>query len=366
MKELKPLTSDSSEVVTWIHLGDLHMVRSGEQNHKDLQAIVEEINAVYAGKGVSFVYLPGDIADDGSTRAYGAVRECLDKLKLPWCAIVGDHDVHERSFQNFKTFMSESLYGSFAVSEVRFFRLNTFSEPRPDSFIVDDVQLDWLDDQLKQCREMPVVLMHCYPSDLKQGRERLAKLLREYKVRVVDMGHTHYNEISNDGTTIYCAARSTGQIEEGPVGYAVLSLDGDAFSWHFARLGSRSMVDITSPADARLLTDAGSTQPRPREDIRVHARVWSDKQVASVELYAFGICLPMELSNDLWMATIAAADIVEGESELTVKAKISDGTTAEDNVRLSIGIALLSARARKSMLKTPWENGRNAICWALS
>jgi 3',5'-cyclic-AMP phosphodiesterase len=39
------------------------------------------------------------------------------------------------------------------------------------------------------------------------------------------MVHTHYNEIAYDGHAIYTATRSTGLIEEGPVGFSVTNLD---------------------------------------------------------------------------------------------------------------------------------------------
>src|ERR1019366_5105190 len=87
-----PAPPDSAGVVSWVHIGDLHMTRAGEQNYLDLDAIADEINEVFAGT-VSFVYLPGDVADDGSRAAYGVVRGLLDRLQVPWCAIVGDHDV---------------------------------------------------------------------------------------------------------------------------------------------------------------------------------------------------------------------------------------------------------------------------------
>ncbi len=72
------------------------------------------------------------------------------------------------------------------------------------------------------------------------------------------MGHTHYNELANDGRTVYAATRSTGQIEEGPVGYAVAALDGGVVSWRFKELARPwPFVLITAPADRRLAFDAG-------------------------------------------------------------------------------------------------------------
>ncbi|MEK6396740.1 MAG: metallophosphoesterase, partial [Terriglobus sp.] len=237
-----PLASNTT--VSWIHIGDTHLTRIGEQNEIDLGKIVDEINAVYANKGVDFVFVPGDIADDGSVVAYQAFRKHLDRLQIPWFGIVGDHDVHERSFENFQTYVDAELYGRFDVGPYAFFRLNAFSKPVPDSFVIDDEQLQWLKTELQQGadhHQQAVILLHCYPSDLKNG-EQLRELLQQYPVLLVDMGHTHYNEISNDGQILYSATRSTGQIEEGEVGYSITTIDSNCVSWNFVPLGSPSLV----------------------------------------------------------------------------------------------------------------------------
>jgi len=64
------------------------MTKAGEQNHLDLAEIVDEVNRAFSGS-VSFAFLPGDIADDGSRAAYAVVRRELDRLKVavvrhPW------------------------------------------------------------------------------------------------------------------------------------------------------------------------------------------------------------------------------------------------------------------------------------------
>jgi hypothetical protein len=66
----------------------------------------------------------------------------------------------------------------------------------------------------------PVVFLHLYPSELETRADELSGLLREHGVLLVEMGHTHYNELANDGHIIYTATRSTGQIEEGPPGFS--------------------------------------------------------------------------------------------------------------------------------------------------
>ena len=86
----------------------------------------------------------------------------------------------------------------------------------------------WLKAELRSsvatCQPV-VVFMHAYPAE--HGAE--ARLLREAFLRsgvlLIEMGHTHYNELANDGRIVYAATRSTGQNEEGPCGFPVTTLD---------------------------------------------------------------------------------------------------------------------------------------------
>jgi predicted phosphodiesterase len=249
------------------------MTKAGEQNHLDLAEIVNEVNQAFADS-VSFVFLPGDVADDGGRSAYAVVRGELDRLNVPWCAIIGDHDVHEKSFANFKEAMSEQIHYAFTVGDTRFLAMNAFDVPEPPSFTVSEEQLRWAEGELELATkngQAKVLLLHCYPSDLKVGGGEVSRLVRDYDVRLIDMGHTHYNEISNDGRTLYCATRSTGQIEEGPVGYSVTNLDGDVVSWRFIELGKLPVAVITSPSDERLLTKFSEI---PQGSLNIRGKFW--------------------------------------------------------------------------------------------
>ncbi len=104
--------------------------------------------------------------------------------------------------------------------------------------------------------ETSVVFVHSYPDDLKGDGETefFNGLIAAHDVALVDMGHTHYNELANDGYTIFAATRSTGQIEEGPVGYSLVTLDRGVVSWRFKALDDAfPFVMITTPADHRLM-----------------------------------------------------------------------------------------------------------------
>lgn len=338
MPDSLPLSS--SRTVSWIHLGDLHMTRAGEQNEIDLGRIVDEINAIYAGGGVDFVFLPGDIADDGSVVAYQTVRRHLDRLKLPWFGIVGDHDVHEKSFENFLHYISDKLYSRLTIGPYWFLRLNAFSVPKPDSFSLGSEQLLWLEHELQQCKDAggrAVLLLHCYPSDLKQDGEELKRLLRSYPVLLIDMGHTHYNELSNDGAVRYSATRSTGQIEEGPVGYSVTTIDENAFSWHFVELGSPGLCAITRPEDERLVTKHAA-QSSVSKEIVTRVKTWAIKPVRKVFLQTGNFRTELTSADGIvWEGKLNLHGIPDGTHELEAIATDSSGTELSSSIRLRIG-----------------------------
>ena len=332
----RPQSPDAAGVISWIHFGDLHMTKAGEQNHLDLAEIVNEVNRAFAGS-VSFVFLPGDVADDGSRAAYAVVRGELDRLKVLWCAIVGDHDVHEKRFGNFLEAMAERTHYAFTVGDVRFVAMNAFDVPDPGSFVAGEEQIAWVKRELHTATDegqSKVLLLHCYPSDLKVGRSELGEAVRNFEVRLIDMGHTHYNEVANDGRTLYSATRSTGQIEEGPVGYSVTNLDGDVVSWRFVELGELPVVVITSPSDERFLTKSSQAQ---RGTLRVRAKFWGEAEAVKATATLDGVAVPMKRVQDshVWEASLTTSR--EGVQSLLVSVDDERGNVATDEIRVAIG-----------------------------
>ncbi len=335
-RPFQPQSPDAAGVVSWIHFGDLHMTKAGEQNHFDLVKIVDEVNHSFA-EGASFVFLPGDVADDGSRSAYAVVRGELDHLHVPWCAIIGDHDVHEKSFANFKEAMSEQTHYAFTVGDTRFLAMNAFDVPEPPSFTVLEEQLRWAEEELQLATknsQTKVLLLHCYPSDLKVGGEELSCLIRDYDVRLIDMGHTHYNEIANDGRTLYTATRSTGQIEEGQVGYSVTNIDGNVVSWRFVELGKLPVAVITSPSDERLLTKFSEM---PQETSKVRAKFWGEVEAVEATAHLDGQTLPMKRVSESQVWEVDARSPREGTHPLKVSFKDAHGRVAIDEIRLAVG-----------------------------
>jgi len=332
-----PRPTDQSDIVSWVHFGDLHMTTPPEQNYRDFVSLIEEVNRVMADS-LNFAYLPGDNADHGGTDEYELVRQGLDQLNLPWFAIVGDHDVHPKNHDNFKRFMMQEAFYRFDLGSYGFVALDAFASDDPKIFDISEEQLHWLEQGLEAivaAHKRSVLFLHCYPSELRKLSSPLRNLIKKYRVRLVDMGHTHYNEIANDRNTLYMATRSTGQIEEGPVGFSITNLDNDVVSWRFKPLGEWPFVMITSPADERLLTNQEATPRIEVEKVAVRVKAWSDRKLLRgyAEVGDQKVHLEQVARTAVWQATFDIDRLPDGISLLTVHFEDEDGKSARDTIQ---------------------------------
>jgi 3',5'-cyclic-AMP phosphodiesterase len=213
-----------TQLISWIHFGDLHIAGRDEQNYRDFLTLIDEANR-HMGAGIDFALLPGDNADDGEEDEYQLVSEAIGRSRFPVHAIAGDHDVVTRDLLLFRRYLADSPHRSFVIGSHRFVFLNSTAHWCPPVFGLGDEQMNWLRNELREshsARERVVVFMHSYPSEHGVDAAELRHLFQYGCVLLVEMGHTHYNELANDGRIVYAATRSTGQVEEGPRGSPLL------------------------------------------------------------------------------------------------------------------------------------------------
>jgi hypothetical protein len=184
------------------------------------------------------------------------------------------------------------------------------------------------------------LFVHTYPADLRDAAEcqEFTTLLAQHRVALVDMGHTHYNELANDGTTIYAATRSTGQIEEGPVGFSLVSLDQGVVSWRFKPLDAAfPFVFITAPADYRLLRHAGQAVGA---QFTVRAVVLGANEVQLVTYWLGDDDSPRyPMQRDaagVWTATASLPAGAPARLPLTVEARDATGRPGRHQLRLAL------------------------------
>ena len=319
--------------LAWLHIGDLHLTTAGEPNHRDLQRIVALANALPQG-ALDFAFLPGDCAEDGPPAQFQLVRDTLS-LHLPLHITPGDHDFKQRPLAGFyATLGIPPLPYAITLQHTRclFLDLVSAGAGGPD-FRLGDAQLDWAEREADAAAGQAVALfMHTYPADLRAGRDRLLRLLARPNVLCVDMGHTHYNELANDGSTVFMATRSTGQVEEGPPGFSIAAIDAGGISWRFKPCTQPwPFTLITHPTDRRLAIRA---DPAASRQSTVRAKIVGDAPVRTVELQAddgpWSPMTPVSGATLLWEAPCAGP-----ASTLRVRARDAQGREDTDQIELA-------------------------------
>ncbi len=319
-------------MVSWLHFGDLHIDCRNEQNYADFLTLIEEANR-HLTSSIDFAFLPGDNADNGAAEEYELIREALDRFALPVHAITGDHDRADDTLRLFQQFLSPALHRSFSRDGYHFVFLNSLAVWNPPRFGLGPEQLAWLQNELVRASVAglsSVLFMHAYPSEHGDDAQALRSLIEEHEVLMVEMGHTHYNELASDGRTVYATTRSTGQIEEGSPGFSVTTLDDKVVSWKFKPIEEWPLVMITSPGDYRLIVDPAQVVCRK---IQVRARAWGEGlQSVSLAVGAAREQLMTRSTGAVWSCEWDSARVPDGLHLLTVRARTFAGQCAEDKI----------------------------------
>ena len=144
---------------------------------------------------------------------------------------------------------------------------------------------------------------------------------------------------SNDGRTIYTATRSTGQLEEGPVGFSVTNLDGGAVSWRFFELGQLPAVMITSPADEPLLAEGAKWYAPLTGSLRVRAKVWAESSVQNVQARLGKVEVGMQRlpGSNVCETILPCGHVSSGIQAFHVIAEDASGNTACNEIRVLFG-----------------------------
>ncbi|MEG1585620.1 MAG: metallophosphoesterase [Bacteroidales bacterium] len=172
------------------------------------------VNHINMRNDIDFVMHGGDISDFGMTAEFEWVHRILKKLKIPYVALLGNHDVIGNGIKVY-----QSMYGpenfSFVAGNTKFVCLNTnalefdYSHPVPDfSFIKGEINDP--DTTVKRT----VVAMHTPPFG-EQFDNNVADVFQMYIRKLPDLQfciHAHMHRLSvedlfGDGIFYYgCAA----------------------------------------------------------------------------------------------------------------------------------------------------------------
>lgn len=149
--------SPTNDTIRFVFMGD---------TQRSYDETVDFVRSVNRRRDVDFVIHGGDITDFGMTKEYIWIHDIMTKLKVPYVAIIGNHDILGHGKEVYK-----SIYGdynfSFIYNQTKFLFLNTnalefdYSTPIPD-FGYIRAELD----QDRSLYNQTIVAMHVQPFDL--------------------------------------------------------------------------------------------------------------------------------------------------------------------------------------------------------
>jgi len=316
--------------VTVVVPGDLHLTEPGLPNHAAAEWAVGEVNALVRPDFVQFI---GDNVQDGTPAQFALFRELAGRLRVPWYALVGDHDAQgDPAAAAFRARVGEPT-GAFSLGGFRFLRLNT-QEARPVGLSVG--QVAWFAaeaDGARRAGERVVVFQHNYPYQIWEdfagpGIDDWREVVQTRRVHAILTGHTHYWQVANDGRNAVVTTRSIGDPEGGPPGYTVALFHGDDFAVTYRSVGDPGpLVLITHPRDAMLATGPAHVVRGP-DEIRV--RVWATGPVAGVRARVDdGPWVDLRPAGPLdWSGPLPGDRLAKGTHRLTARAA-AGGQTIE-------------------------------------
>lgn len=325
----------SSKPVTFVWPGDLHLETPDRPNNQVAQWMADEVNELIQP---DFVQFAGDNVQHARENEWLLFKNVTSKLKMPFHALVGDHDAHhDPGCYSYKQNLG-ATYHAFSVGDYRFICLNT-NERKPLG--MSDEQVIWFRYEVDAAvarNERVVVFQHNYPFQVWEdylaypGMEEWRVVMQTRPITALFAGHTHYGQMANDGRNIYVTSRSIGDPEGGSAGYAVVHLDEDDLAVAYRTHEDKGPIAmITRPRRIILATKAAHIVTGPSE---CQVRGWSTVPIHSAQARIDeGSWIDMRETDDMmWSLPIPGDQLTKGEHSLEVRLTDENGDVGTDRI----------------------------------
>ncbi len=175
--------------------------------YDETEAAVEALNK---RNDIDFVIHGGDMSDFGLTKEFTWMRDILNKLNVPYIAILGNHDCLANGYDIFNSVFGKPNY-SFLAGDTKFICLNTnalefdYSRPVPDFKFIEEEYKDSREEYKKT-----VFAMHARPLS-EQFNNNVANVFQRYvkefrQLQFCINGHDHQitaDDLFDDGVIYY-------------------------------------------------------------------------------------------------------------------------------------------------------------------
>ncbi len=140
----------------------------------------------------------GDLADTGSEKEIGSMRDALKSFGMPFYTVIGNHDyVSDSDRKPYETLCPDRLNYHFEHRGWNMIGLDTTQGTKADKTVINAATLAWMDEALpKLDRTKPTVLFTHFPmgtgvSMRPTNADALLSRLKEFNLVAVFNGHFH-------------------------------------------------------------------------------------------------------------------------------------------------------------------------------
>lgn len=251
---------------TILQLTDLHLMANpvaelkGVRTREITEGVIKEVRqGIEAGRwSFDRIIITGDLAHDELRETYFILRELLGDL-MPHCQLLpGNHDSRPFMREVFpELFAADDEFLTFSIS-VGAWRLIGLDSHIPGKVPghVDQQQLDWLADQLRQHADQPTVLFLHHPPfnvgsawvdaiGLQNADDLMQCVAKASQLQAISTGHVHQDFETKEGGVRFLTTPSASlqfspnsenfDLDAQPAGFRILHL-GDHFESEVVRV----------------------------------------------------------------------------------------------------------------------------------
>lgn len=205
-----------------VQISDLHVQADGAEAAASVERLARCIQCVNALEPDA-VLATGDLAHSGVLGEYHELRRQLNVLRAPYAVMPGNHDdirMLRQAFADAAYLFECDTHASYAMTlgTLRVLALDSTKHRRPGGYL-DDERLEWLQAQLRNSGDSPIVLaLHhppfhagVVPLDWLGFRNlsRLARIVRgDTRIKRVISGHVHCARSAAWAGTTACTSPS--------------------------------------------------------------------------------------------------------------------------------------------------------------
>ena len=230
---------------------DLHINTINPQHSEDLQQAVVDVNTL---TGIDFVIISGDISDKGDTMSLRMAKRMLQKLRMPYYIIPGNHDVkwYLSGSVNFEAIFGDTKF-DFTHNDVEFIGFTTAPLTKKGIGFIQPADIQWIKNTLQKTgNKNPVILVTHYPlqtGDVDNWKEVL-DIAKKYDVQAVLGGHYHLNAVFNYDGIPGIIGRTTMRGNDPVGGYSIISIT-DSIRSYEKRIGQPEEKWLTLPFESK-------------------------------------------------------------------------------------------------------------------